>query len=62
MAIIRWRRDEHARLRNETGPPSPPPRAESGGAGEDFTGILNAGILTEVAGSGPFYAIRAGIA
>lgn len=31
-----------------------------GGAGEDLTGILNAGILTEVAGSGPFYAIRAG--
>ena len=31
------------------------------GLGENFTGILNAGILTEGAGSGPFYAIRSGI-
>lgn len=29
------------------------------GTGENFTGILNAGIGTEAAGSGPFYALRA---
>lgn len=29
------------------------------GTGENFTGLLNAGIGTEVAGSGPFYALRA---